>query len=62
MAFKQGNNPIIKKNFSNEKDLHLKKRKEASVSMEDLKKMSAKQDAESKAQGFKTTSNRKTRF
>ena len=50
MAFKQGNNPISRKTSPMRKSPF---RKEASVSMEDLKKMSAKQDAESKAQALK---------
>ncbi len=50
MAFKQGNNPISRKTSPMRKSPF---KKEASVSMEDLKKMSAKQDAESKAQALK---------
>ena len=50
MAFKQGNNPLSRKTSPMRRSPF---RKEASVSMEDLKKMSAKQDAESKAQALK---------
>lgn len=50
MAFKQGNNPLSRKTSPMRTSPF---RKEASVSMEDLKKMSAKQDAESKAQALK---------
>ena len=50
MAFKQGNNPISRKTSPMRRSPF---RNEASVSMEDLKKMSAKQDAESKAQALK---------
>ena len=50
MAFKQGNNPISRKTSPMRKSPF---KKEASISMEDLKKMSAKQDAESKAQALK---------
>ena len=50
MVFKQGNNPISRKTSPMRRSPF---RKEASVSMEDLKKMSAKQDAESKAQALK---------
>ncbi len=50
MAFKQGNNPISRKTSPMRKSPF---KKETSVSMEDLKKMSAKQDAESKAQALK---------
>ena len=50
MAFKQGNNPLSRKTSPMRRSPF---RQEASVSMEDLKKMSAKQDAESKAQALK---------
>ena len=50
MAFKQGNNPLSRKTSPMRRSPF---RNEASVSMEDLKKMSAKQDAESKAQALK---------
>ncbi len=50
MAFKQGKNPISRKTSPMRKSPF---KKETSVSMEDLKKMSAKQDAESKAQALK---------
>ena len=50
MAFKQGNNPISRKTSPMRRSPF---RNEESVSMEDLKKMSAKQDAESKAQALK---------
>ena len=50
MAFKQGNNPLSRKASPMRMSPF---KNEASVSMEDLKKMSAKQDAESKAQALK---------
>ena len=50
MAFKQGNNPLSRKTSPMRTSPF---KKETSVSMEDLKKMSAKQDAESKAQALK---------
>ena len=51
MAFKQGNNPISRK--ASPMRMSPFKKQEPSMSMDELKKMSAAQDAESKAQADK---------